>query len=822
MIDVLGKLLGIERLESIDSVGLTLAARWAEEHAFWVFLLALALVAGAVSFYWQFQRQASARRRIALGVVRGIVLLLLLLALADPVLQLKLVHEQRPLVYVIFDGTDSMAIADEPTSSEQAAIDKAVGGAPSAASSAKSSRVEYVQKLIRKPQDNLLTRMARDLRADIETFTFEGNTTSQLRKLSPAAGGKRRLDPAYVADQLKATGQVTALGSMLEEIQQEFGSRRLAAVILFSDFDQNSGPSPVAGSQSPAARLRVPIYTVGIGATEAIDLAVELQTDAKMKKAERSTIQVQIRQNGFDGQSATVRLTAKKLSGEEEMSVAETLVGQRLIALNSPAQTIDFPFTPEDSGRYEFIATADKLEGDAVAQNNRAMRQVNIIDDYLRLMYVAYEPTWEWRFVKEVFHRDKLIGMSGFRTFLSSSDPRVRESNTLFLSTLTPKRSDFFANDVLFLDDMPRSAISDRFCDLTKQFVSQLGGGFVVIAGPRFGPRELYQTPLADMLPVIIDPNAELRTAPEHPEFRPRLTPHAGRYSFMQLGADAAESGHAWDNLGKLPWYQPVAMPHPQAEVLLEHPTDKCADGKTPQPLIAIRPYGKGGAGEVVWIGFNEMWRLRRLYGEQYYRQFWSQLIYRLGMSHVLGAEKRFVVSLDQLQYRVEDKVNVSVEAYDEHYEPLSDEKLPERGLSAELVVPTPTGTRIQPLLVPMLRNGVFELQFPVAATGNYGLRVKDPVTNKITEQRFEVTAPSAERRRSVRDRKLQQELAQATGGKSYDLTTVDRLPQDLNLQPITERVTQNRPLWATPLWFGAVVMLMLGEWIIRKIIRLS
>jgi hypothetical protein len=782
----------------------------------------LALVTGAILFYWQFQRQVSSRRRIALGAVRGTVLLLLLLALADPVLQLKLVHQQRPLVYVIFDGTDSMSIADEYSSKEQEAIDKAVGGTRGAASSAKSSRIEYVQKLIRKPQDNFLARLATDRQSDIETFTFDGHTTSQLRKLSPATGSKRRLDPAQIADQLKSTGQVTALGSVLEEIQQEFGSRRLAAVILFSDFDQNSGPSPIAGPQSPAAGLRVPIYTVGVGATEAIDLAVDLQTDSKMKKAERSTIQVPVHQNGFDGQSTTIRLSAKKLSGEEEAPAAETVVGQRLIVLNGPVQTIDFPFTPEDSGRYEFTATADKLEGDAIEQNNRASRQVNIIDDYLRLMYVAYEPTWEWRFVKEVFHRDKLVGMSGFRTFLSSSDPRVRESNTLFLSTLTPKRSDFFANDVLFLDDMPRLAISDRFCDLTKQFVSQLGGGLVVIAGPRFGPRELYQTPLADMLPVIIDPNAELRTAPDHAEFRPHLTPHAGRYSFMQLGADAAESGRAWDNLGKLPWYQPVAMPHPQAQVLLEHPTDKCADGKTPQPLVAIRPYGKGGAGEVVWIGFNEMWRLRRLYGEKYYRQFWSQLIYRLGMSHVLGADKRFVVSLDQPQYRADDKVTVAVEAYDEHYEPLTDERLPERGLTAELVVPTPTGTRTQPLLVPMLRKGFFELQFPVTATGNYGLRVKDPITGKLTEQRFEVTALSAERRRGVRDQKLQQELAQATGGRSYDLTTVDRLPQDLKLHPVTEHATQNCALWATPLWFGAVVLLMLGEWIIRKIIRLS
>jgi hypothetical protein len=424
--------------------------------------------------------------------------------------------------------------------------------------------------------------------------------------------------------------------------------------------------------------------------------------------------------------------------------------------------------------------------------------------------------------VKEVFHRDKLVGMEGFRTFLNSSDPRVRESNILFLPTLTPKRSDFFATDVLFLDDMPRAALGDRFCEMTKEYVSNLGGGLVVIAGGRFGPRELYQTPIADMLPVILDPSADLSAAPEQPEFRPRLTPHATRYSFMQLGADGAESGRAWENLGKLPWYQPVAMPHPQAEVLLEHPTDTCTDGKTPQPLIAIRKYGKGGAGEVVWIGFNEMWRLRRRYGEKYYRQFWSQLIYRLGMSHVLGAEKRFVARIDQQQYRADDKVTLSVEAYDENYEPLSDDNLPDRGLTAELIVPAKNGAPAQPLTVPMLRKGMFEARIPVFAPGNYSLRVKDPITGKFDEQRFEVTAVSAERRRGVRDEKLQTELSQATGGRSYDLTTIHRLPIDLQLKPATERLTRNFPLWTTPLWFGTVVLLMLGEWLARKVIRLS
>jgi hypothetical protein len=120
-----------------------------------------------------------------------------------------------------------------------------------------------------------------------------------------------------------------------------------------------------------------------------------------------------------------------------------------------------------------------------------------------------------------------------------------------------------------------------------------------------------------------------------------------------------------------------------------------------------------------------------------------------------------------------------------------------------------------------MLRKGIFELQFPVEAVGSYSLRVQDPVTGKFDEQRFEVTAASAERRRGTRDLQLQDDLAAATGGKIHDLTTVDRLPAELKLKPINEHVTRNFALWTTPLWFGLVVLLMLGEWASRKLFRL-
>ena len=57
----------------------------------------------------------------------------------------------------------------------------------------------------------------------------------------------------------------------------------------------------------------------------------------------------------------------------------------------------------------------------------------------------------------------------------------------------------------------------------------------------------------------------------------------------------------AWNNAcwGRLPWYQPVSRLHPLGTALAVHPADKCVDGITRQPIIAIRRYGRG---EVVYL----------------------------------------------------------------------------------------------------------------------------------------------------------------------------------------------------------------------------
>lgn len=834
-----GRAFGHEDISSIESWRVSFGSQWASAGPAWVLFGILALTGIAFAFYLRGQKHGSFKRRFFLAGVRSTLLCLLLLILADPILQLQIVDHPRPVLCVVFDGTDSMNLQDKLSPADQQRWadatqlveyrkQVAAGNTNGDPSTEAASRMDYVRALVAQKDENLFGELAKKYR--LRGFVLDRADGLRAVSLTDDDG---EFDEELLLPELSATGEVTALGTAIGDLRLRLGTGNLAGVLMFSDFNRNTGPLP----ETPAEKLGVPVFTAGVGARTAVDLLVEhLDIPVKMKKSEQSSISVSVSHHELDGERVDVRLVATDLDDEAAEPI---LVGIESVTLGQTSATVDFQFTPEETGRFLFSATAGVRGGDdadglpaieplsqeLVDQNNTAAREVTVIDDFMRLLYVAYEPTWEWRFVKEVFHRDELVGLRGFRTFLRSSDPIVRENNELFLPNLTLPRSEFFEQDVIFLGDMPADALSTRFCEMVKEFVSEFGGGLVVIAGPRFGPGQLAQTPLADILPVFVDADSQPRDDREFPLQR---TPFAldPQFDFMQLGTTTAETDKAWDNLGRLQWYQPVRAVEPSATtVLAEHPFDVCADGKTKQPLIAVRQYGRG---EVVYVGFNEMWRLRRLYGEQYYRNFWGPLIKRLGLSHALGQQKRFVVRTDRKQYQANDQALLTVEAYDENFSPLTEDAVAEntgiKTLEYELVRPgrSDTETVTQTATVALSRPGLFEARVPVFAAGEYSLRVKDPVTKAWSDATpFQVTNRSVERRDATRNVSVQERLADVTKGRSYELDTLRNLLTDFDPPRLTERSLEVQPLWSTWPCFVLLMVLMLGEWWFRKLSHL-
>uniref|UniRef100_A0A7C4LL15 Glutamine amidotransferase domain-containing protein n=1 Tax=Schlesneria paludicola TaxID=360056 RepID=A0A7C4LL15_9PLAN len=790
---LVGRWLGYGDVAQIERWRPAFGAAWARETPL-LLIAALAAVVGlTVWFYTRWQAPTPRSVRWTLAGLRSVALCCLVLMLADPILELTFTRHPQPVLWLALDSSESLSLVDDA-----AAREPSESVAANAGPRRGLSRSEQVQAFLRRNDAAWLRKLAERFRVRVFAVTGKELTATLT-------------DDATTDDWLDdwtCTGQVTALGDALDELARRQGGDNLAGVVLISDFDQNAGASPLV----TARRLSAPIFTIGVGPITAVDLAVDLLTPPTMKKAETSTLVVTLRQRELEQASVVVRVFATARPGATS-EAARIPVGEKTVTLSAATQTVEFSHTPDHSGLFTFFAEVDPLPGETVTQNNRAERDVRIIDDFLRLLFVEYEPTWEWRFIKEVFHRDKLVGLRGFRTFLRSADPVVREQNDLFLHSLTLPRKEFFEVDVIFLGDMPATALNPRFCDMVKEFVDQFGGGLVVIAGPRFGPGQLAQTSLADLLPVVVDPAAKIR---DQSEFRLQLTPLAAQYDFMRLGHSVDNPLKGWTALGKLPWYQPVLRVDPRATVLAEHPTALCADGRTKQPLIAIRPYGRG---EVVYVGFNEMWRLRRLHGEEYYRQFWGQLIHRLGLSHALGDQKRFVVRTDKSHYRRGETALVTVEAYNADFEPLLESDVPEQRLSGTLLRPEPDdqGQREFSIAVPQLRAGLFEARLPLPVQGEYRLRVTDPVTAADSEISFAVADVSIELRNPVRNVALQEALAAETGGRSYDLSTADKFLDDFHPPRPRETMVETIPLWSNWFTFALITLLLWGEWSLRK-----
>ena len=178
----LGRTIGLDPIESVSGHSFSLAAPWAQRAPVLLLLGIMGLVAVAGFFYF---RQATRHRvsRIVLFVIRAAVLCQVLLLLAEPTLTLTIQSRKRPALWLLFDGTDSMNIADDLPPDIRAATDKAAGieqgatqgGTPLAA----PSRMDYLRALVGKKDQNLLEELDKQYR--LQAFLFE--STESVRPL---------------------------------------------------------------------------------------------------------------------------------------------------------------------------------------------------------------------------------------------------------------------------------------------------------------------------------------------------------------------------------------------------------------------------------------------------------------------------------------------------------------------------------------------------------------------------------------------------------------------------------------------------------------
>src|SRR5437879_615250 len=93
----IGWLMGVENLQSVNSIRLSLAAPWAQGsgHA-WALFGGAALAALAVVFYARYQPSSRKKAVSLLAISRAVLLTLIFLILAEPVLKMEFTSRPRP------------------------------------------------------------------------------------------------------------------------------------------------------------------------------------------------------------------------------------------------------------------------------------------------------------------------------------------------------------------------------------------------------------------------------------------------------------------------------------------------------------------------------------------------------------------------------------------------------------------------------------------------------------------------------------------------------------------------------------------------------
>ena len=99
---------------------------------------------------------------------------LLLVMLAEPILNVTIGQQVRPLLCLLVDGTDSMAIRDRLDDRERGKLFDAVGMDPTTDADDPNAppplRIDYVKSLFERKDDNLLARLEEKVRIQVLVF----------------------------------------------------------------------------------------------------------------------------------------------------------------------------------------------------------------------------------------------------------------------------------------------------------------------------------------------------------------------------------------------------------------------------------------------------------------------------------------------------------------------------------------------------------------------------------------------------------------------------------------------------------------------------
>jgi uncharacterized membrane protein len=762
-------------------------------------VIAAFLVAAAGFAFWIYlkRKELLGRQRWVLMGTRTIAILVFLLLLLGPVLRVVARNTQRTTVVFLADNSKSMAIADRRVSEEALGrTAKALGllkgeGKPldpgTRGKAASAKRVDIMRAVLGNAEKGLMR--------EFDEFAVRTYSFGSVVREGPEEVSEPLFD--WIGG-LKTEETETRLGTALDVALRDLKGKPVAGVVVLSDFSYNGGADPSTVLEQAAAR-GIPAYFVGIGEPDAKDLQVSfLAMRDVLFLDDPAPVTVKLRHWGYAGRE--VNLVVSDDEGEVERKTVT--LGE------SGEQTETIKITPEKAGKATFTVRAELFGDELSTDNNEKAKDVRVIDEKIRVLWVETYPRWEYRYAKNLIMRDEKRFEA--KVLLYESDPEVRDDEGLYLEKFPAKEEDLFKYHLVVVGDIEATRMSEDEIELLKRYVSDEGGTLVFLAGTRFGPEQWIETPLHEVLPVVVRSPQDRRTPadeltdPVTQPTRAKLTERGRRHPLLFVSDDEDEQRKAWEEYLLIYRRVGIEKEKPGALRLLETAEED------PEPLIV---YSRYGSGVVVYMGTEELWRWRYRPGPVTHDRYWGALLQQTALARLLGESRRLALFLSKKDVSVGEEQIVSARVLGENYLPLQDESVT---VTVELAQEDGTTKSAEVVLnVVSKEGGLYEGKYTPEGVGRHTVTLEQG-EEKVSAV-FRAAEPQLEYENPALDRDRMVEWAKIAGGNVYHPWDVEELPVELAAKAKAAVIRTEDDLWDAPLWAFLFILCAGAEWFLRK-----
>jgi hypothetical protein len=214
-----------------------------------------------------------------------------------------------------------------------------------------------------------------------------------------------------------------------------------------------------------------------------------------------------------------------------------------------------------------------------------------------------------------------------------------------------------------------------------------------------------------------------------------------------------------------------------------------------------------------MFVGTDQLWRMRFKTGDKYHARFWGQAIQFLTLSRLLGENRQISIQTDRKEYRTGSSVSIYANVLDETYDPVV---LNEYSVYLSKAGVEEDSKAIKLEAVPDSK-GLYHGFYTPDKEGKYAIRTAADDREASNSVEFVVRAQSIEQLQPALQAETLKKMAELSGGRYFTIRDLPQLPDEFAEKKQTNLIRRERELWDLPLVFLVILACAGLEWFLRR-----